>query len=114
MGAQEVVSRGIERERSLRFLLEAEGWWTCRAAGSLGDADVVALKEGQRPRMIEVKSTHRGPFHGFGPKDREALVSAAEGAGADPWLVWWPPRRKPVWIGVEDWPAVQERTTTGA
>jgi Holliday junction resolvase len=102
------VSRGIQRERDLRRLLEAEGWWTCRAAGSFGDADVVALKQGEIPRMIECKSTARGPFAHFGPADRDELISAAAKAGAIPWLVWWPPRRKPVWLHVSDWPATRE------
>ncbi len=54
--------------------------------------------------IIEVKSTAAGPFHSFGPKDRADLLFAAEVAGADPWLVWWPPRRDPVWIASHNWP----------
>lgn len=97
--------RGIARERKLRALLELEGWWTARAAGSLGEADVVALKHGELPRLIEVKSTSAGPFHSFGPAKRDALISAAVKAGAIPWLVWWPPRKPPSWIPVSEWPA---------
>ena len=48
------MSRGIQRERDVRRVLESEGWWTARAAGSFGDADVIALKVGSRPQMIEV------------------------------------------------------------
>lgn len=99
------MSRGIQRERQVRLLLEHDGWWTCRAAGSFGDADVVALKQGEIPRMVEVKSTARGPFAGFGPGDREELISAAAKAGAIPWLVWWPVRQKPRWYSVSEWPA---------
>jgi Holliday junction resolvase len=96
--------RGIDRERLLKARLEGEDWFVARAAGSLGDADLVALKVGKRPRLIEVKSTAAGPFHSFGPKDRAALLLAAEIAGADPYLVWWPPRRDPVWIPSHQWP----------
>src|SRR6266498_2585456 len=102
-------SRGHDRERAVKKRLEAEGWWVARAAGSLGDADLVALRPGlvdaptlggmlADARLIEVKATHRGPFHSFGPADRERLLEAAELAGAEAWLAWWP-RRKPLrWI----------------
>jgi Holliday junction resolvase len=98
------MSRGIERERMVRRLLEADGYWTARAAGSKGDADVIALKAGMPPLMVEVKSTTAGPFCDFGPADREELRAAAARAGAEPWLCWWPKRGKPTWYGPEQWP----------
>lgn len=75
-----------------------------RAPASLGVADVVALKAGERPRMIEVKSTRRGMYHSFGPADREALSEVAAAADADAYLVWWPPHSKPQWVPESDWP----------
>lgn len=102
VGAQ--VSRGIQREHQVRDLLLNEDWWVVRAAGSLGDADLVALKNGRRPKLIEVKSTAAGPYHSFGPKDRADLLAAAELAGADAVLCWWPSRGKPRWIASEEWP----------
>jgi Holliday junction resolvase len=96
--------RGMQREREVRRLLESQDWWVARAAGSMGDADLVALKEGYRPRLIEVKSTHRGPYHGFLPADRRDLSFAAHLAGADAWLCWWPPRGRPRWIAESEWP----------
>lgn len=106
-GSVRGVSRGIERERKVRALLGAEGYWTCRAAGSFGDADVVALKAGATPRMIEVKSTTRSPFADFGPADRKALSDAARLAGAVAQLCWWPPRKQPRWIEEADWPPIR-------
>jgi Holliday junction resolvase len=100
-------SRGHDRERAVRRLLEKQGWWVTRAAGSLGDADLVALMAGFPPRLVEVKSTHRGPFHGFGPADRAAIRTAARRAGAEAWLVWWPPRKKPEWLHEDDWPVAR-------
>ena len=97
------LSLGITRERQVRRDLEADDWWVCRAAGSLGDADLVALKQGVA-RLIEVKATARGPYHGFGPKDRADLLFAAKLAGAEAWLCWWPPRGKPHWINSIAWP----------
>jgi len=97
------VSRGIQRERQVRDVRLSEDWWIARAAGSLGDADLVALKAGRRPQLIEVKSTIN-PYDHFGPKDRADLLLAAEIAGADPVLAWWPSRGKLRWIGAEEWP----------
>lgn len=99
------MSRGHDRERGVKALLEAEGWVVTRAAGSLGDADLMCLKRGMPPRLVEVKSTHRGPFHGFGPADRRDLLLAAWMAGAEAWLCWWPPRKKPQWVHSDEWPA---------
>lgn len=101
------VSRGIDRERKVRDVLLSEDWWVCRAAGSLGDADLVALKAGHLPRLIEVKSTAAGPFHSFGPKDRADLLFAASLAGGIAVLAWWPPRGKLRWIWPDEWPAAR-------
>jgi Holliday junction resolvase len=102
--------RGIHRERQVRDLLLADGWWVVRAAGSLGDADLVALKDGHRSQLVEVKSTAAGPYHGFGPSDREQLTAAAVLAGADATLCWWPPRRKPIWLHSSVWPEARGRS----
>ena len=102
------MSRGHDRERAVRRLLEDDDWFVARAAGSLGDVDLVALRAGSRPRLIEVKSTAAGPYHGFGPKDRTDLLFAARLAGAEAVLCWWPPRGKPMWIGSDDWPGPKE------
>lgn len=98
------MSRGIQRERQVRRVLEAEGWWTARAAGSFGDADVIAGKAGSNPRLIEVKSTAAGPYSHFGPKDRAELLAAAKKTGFTPELAYWPPRGKLEFISAEDWP----------
>lgn len=103
------MSRGIQRERQVRRELEAEDWWVTRAAGSLGDADLVALKAGHRPRLIEVKSSAQGPYEHFRPKDRADILFAAEVAGAVAELAWWPPRGKLRWIPSAEWPADRRR-----
>jgi Holliday junction resolvase len=98
------MSRGIQRERQLRHSLEADDWIVIRAAGSLGCADLVALKDGRTPMMIECKATARGPYAGFPPAKRKDLRQVAEWAGADAWLVHWPPRGKANWIPAQNWP----------
>lgn len=116
--------RGIERERKVRALLEADGygyppslgdpaglkekWWVGRAAGSLGDADLIAMRFDRVPMLIEVKSTTT-PFATFGPEDRAELLAAGELAGVDVWLAWWPKgaRRGPRWIHPSSWPGAK-------
>lgn len=97
------MSRGIDRERDVKRNLEARDYWVARAAGSLGDADLVALKAGKRPLLVEVKSTIH-PYDHFGPKDRADLLFAASIAGADVVLAWWPSRGKLRWIPPDEWP----------
>lgn len=96
--------RGIQRERDLVNLLRGEDWFALRAPASLGCADVVALKDGHRPLMVEMKSTTRSPFSGFPPADRAELLFMAALAGAEAWLVHWPKRSEPLWISPEHWP----------
>lgn len=97
--------RGTQRDRKVRDLLAADDWFAVCARGSHGCADVLAIKEGKRPRVIQVKSTAQGPYERFGPKDRAELSFAAKLGGAQAWLAWWPPRvRQPVWISESDWP----------
>jgi Holliday junction resolvase len=101
------ASRGRQRERDVRRYLESpEGgdWFVVKAGGSLGDADLVALKAGRTPKIIEVKSTTAGPFHSFGPKDRAEILAAAGHAGAEAVLAFWPPRRELKFIPAADWP----------
>lgn len=101
------MSRGTQRERAVRDYLLDRDWIAFRAPASLGVADVVALRDGSRPRMIEVKSTAGGPYERFQPADRERLSAAARLAGADALLAWWPPRGELHWIAEAEWPEVR-------
>ena len=98
------MSRGHQRERDVIDLLREEGYVCVRAAGSLGPVDVMAMRrpildqftmipqdQPGRKLLVEVKSTRRGPYHGFPPKDRAEMLEIAEQAGAEAWLAWWPP-----------------------
>ena len=98
------MSRGHNRERQVRLLLEPDDWVVVRAAGSLGVCDLVAFKAGKQPRLIEIKSTAGGPYERFSPKDRADLIFAAFLAGAAAELVWWPPRGKMRVIPSSEWP----------
>lgn len=101
-------SRGHARERAVRKLLEQKGWWCARGAGSLGDADVVALKAGETAMMVEVKANKDGgPFHNFRPADRTELIVAAEKAGAEAMLVYYPPHKQCRFIPTSAWPPIK-------
>lgn len=104
------MARGHNRERAVKLQLENQDWWVARAAGSLGDADLVALKAGRQPMLIEVKSTAGGPYERFGPADRFRLAFAAQLAGADAVLAWWPPRGQLRFIPSSEWPRALKAT----
>lgn len=96
--------RGIQRERVVRDWHSERDWVAFRAPASLGCADVIALREGSRPRLIEVKSTAGGPYERFGPESRARLSFAAQMAGADALLAWWPSRGTLRFIPEAEWP----------
>lgn len=86
--------KGGKKERQSKALFERDGWHVTKAGGSLGAADLVCLKDGERPMLVQVKATSRGPFDGFGPGERGELLAVAKGAGAVPVLAWWKPRAR--------------------
>ncbi len=86
-------AKGAEKERRTKALLEAEGWYVTRAGASLGAADLVALRAGERPLLVQVKASDR-PFKNFGPTERGELRDVAAAAGAVATLAWWPPRAR--------------------
>jgi Holliday junction resolvase len=95
---------GTQRERAVRDHYRDHDWLAFRAPASLGVADVVAMKAGHRPRLVEVKSTAQGPYESFGPRDRHKLRMAARMAGADAVLAWWPKNGKLRLIHANEWP----------
>lgn len=95
--------RGIDRERLVAEYLRDRDWMVVRAAGSFGPADLVALRAGSRPLLVEVKSTI-SPYSHFPPADRARMKQAAELAGADATLAWWPSRGSLVFFDSSAWP----------
>jgi len=50
-------NRGRAYEYKAKKALEQQGWTVIRAAGSHGPYDLIAFKEGQRVRCIQIKAT---------------------------------------------------------
>lgn len=68
--------RGDYFERQVRDTLRAHGWVVIRSAGSLGVADLVALRRDKTPLLVSCKISGR-----IGPAERAAISAAAELAG---------------------------------
>ena len=84
--------RGDYFERQVRDTLAEHGWWVVRAAGSLGVADLVALRHDKTPMLVSCKISGR-----IDPGERTAISDAADMAGARAVVAMRPPGggRKP-------------------
>ena len=100
---------GVRRERQVRDVLAKQDWIVFRPGASLGCADLVALKDGNRPMLVQVKGSSVSPYNDFGPAERLRLVLTAKLAGATPVLAWYPPRGQLRWIHAHEWPRPGER-----
>lgn len=101
--------RGAHFERRVRRLLEAEGWYVVRMAGSRGVADLLALRPngpvGAEVRFVQVKVRK----HDLGPKAREELAKIAWYAGGTAWLVYRGPAARRYAVTLEALPVFAER-----
>lgn len=93
---------GRDRELKVRNELRKLGWFVGRLHLSI--ADLVALKDGEPSRLVEVKANQGSPYMNFRSEDRLALRVAAELAGAEAWLAHWPARAELRWIPASEWP----------
>ena len=100
---------GRARERQIAEKLRSDDWVVVKGT-TYGTCDLVALRAGSRPMLIECKSTAGGPYERFSPADRASLKAEAERAGADAVLAWWPPRGKLRLIHSPEWPGVRAVT----
>lgn len=73
---------GTKLETSAKQMLERRGYVVFKGYGSHGIADLVALRAGTTPLLIQAKKAGK-----IGPEEWNALVAAAEKAGAWPVLV---------------------------
>jgi Holliday junction resolvase len=89
--------RGDYFERQTRDALAGCGWYVVRSAGSLGVADLVALRVGRRPLLVSCKLSGR-----IDPGERADLIAAAVMAGARPMLA---QRERAGWVSVSSVPS---------
>jgi Holliday junction resolvase len=85
--------RGDYFERRTRAALEDHGWLVVRSAGSLGPADLIALRAGYNPLLVSCKLRGALPR-----RELLTLCEAAEQAGAYGVLARW---LRPGWVGLE-------------
>jgi Holliday junction resolvase len=97
-------SRGTARENQVLKQLRADGWLALRAPASLGSADIIALRDGDRPMLVQVKANKGSPWMNFRPAERVELVMDATKAGARAYLVHWPARGVQRWLPPSSWP----------
>lgn len=76
-----------------------------RSPASLGAADVIALRAGDLPRLIQVKANIGSAFMNFRPEERAELRRIAEVAGGIAELWHWPPRGVLRVLTPEAWPS---------
>lgn len=62
--------KGYMVERKVRKILERNGWKVVRASGSLGDVDLVALKN-RKCFLFQVKSTRKEKFYFYGERKKK-------------------------------------------
>ncbi|MEM5794344.1 MAG: hypothetical protein QXS48_01120 [Candidatus Aenigmatarchaeota archaeon] len=62
-----VVSKrkGYRVERKIRKIFESYGWKVVRAGGSLGEADLICIKN-KKCILLQIKSTNKGVLYYYG------------------------------------------------
>ena len=57
--------KGYRVERKIRMLFEKFGWTVVRAGASLGEADLICLKD-KKCILLQIKSTRKKSFYYYG------------------------------------------------
>lgn len=106
---------GRDAEVQLINELEDAGWVCGSRRHIPGPGDILAVLQlqgldgqgdGYDIRLIEVKTTARGPYKKMGPTERQALRDAAARIGATPWIAWRPYPSEPWrWLHEGLWPS---------
>jgi Holliday junction resolvase len=62
-------AKGYRVERKIRLMMEKHGWLVIRAGRSLGEADLICLKN-RKCILLQIKSTTKNTFYYYGLKPR--------------------------------------------
>ena len=57
--------KGYRVERKIRMAMEGNGWKVIRAGASLGEADLICIKN-SKCVLLQIKSTKKKTFHYYG------------------------------------------------
>jgi Holliday junction resolvase len=79
--------RGRAFEYNIATLMRRKGYFVVRAAGSHGVSDLVAMKKGEKPLLIQCKS---GATTGLSAEEHNALLNTAISSGGVPILAFKP------------------------
>ncbi len=109
-------SKGADRERQLKKMLEADGWVVVRCAGSKSAVDLWAIKRcTERPEdhlsevmAVQVKGNAGSPWMNFRSEERAELGLIAAKAGAEAWLAHWPPHGECHWYAESAFPEARQ------
>ncbi len=58
-------AKGYRVERKIRAMFEKSGWKVVRAGGSLGDVDLICIKNG-KCILLQIKSTQKNRLYYYG------------------------------------------------
>lgn len=97
-------ARGAAAEREYMRILEDQGYYVTRSAGSHACADLLACRDG-RILLVQVKTDRAGPFAHFGPRYRKELLKEAAKAGGEAVLAWKEYRKGWRTFPPDQWPA---------
>ena len=63
-------AKGYRTERKIRILFEKNGWRVIRAGASLGEADLICIKNG-KCFLLQIKSSSKKKFYYYGYMKKE-------------------------------------------
>lgn len=85
IGDWSMPNRNYQNGRALEYRvkrqLEDDGWFVTRSSGSHGPADLVALKRGKPPLLVQCKANGR-----ISQEEKDELVKVSKSVGAIPVL----------------------------
>lgn len=102
------AAKGNKAELDAWEWLEAQGWFVgTRRKGrrEKGPGDHLAVRDGERPMLVEVKESKRSPWQDFPPAERATMLDCAKRHSLVPVLIWRSAPSKPfAMIESFDWP----------
>lgn len=98
------ASKGNGFEREVAKALEADGWTVGSRRHIGGCGDLLAVKPGERPRLIECKRGAHSPYENFRELDRNVMRDYAAGRGLVAELAWRKDRGGLEFIVEASWP----------